>query len=444
MTLVELANQPTQEQILEKVENIDLYSGTTVNADGKKLVPITQDALVPKLMVSEMGNQITSGAVWDNYLFQKVQSSLTAYLYNKTTGETTTITFGTTNGDIIRNLQPVLGNYMQMGKYMCNDGFAIIEDPEVGPVLLYTGVYSGGSSWAVQIELNRVKGRAITYDLNDMQVDLPGWTSTAPKVCQTRKYVLFHRNNSWTDFILRNKKMDPNKVINPIKRVSWYPGVTINGATIHTVYRLSDAMLEDQDVMLMVGATGTSSPINGFVAHVNITTKQVLAFSMLPSVSAAQNLGEAPVYQNDNGIQIYTGGTPATSVTFFNRKTLEYRVLYNMYAYNFGHMISVDNESIVLEEASHQASLGADKGSNTIRMRRERIFFDGRIREVLPVGTMPLEYLASTLNTGGQISAMICWNGDKYIQAYGVGNAYIGLYTAEWDQIITSYKEVIE
>lgn len=439
----QVATEPTQLEIKGMVENINLYSGTIVNSDGKKLVPVTQDALVPKLMVSEMGNQITSGAIWDNFLFQKVQSSPTAYLYNRTTGETTTITFG--SADIVRNVIPTLGNYLHMGKYMCNDGFAIIDDPEVGPVLVFAGLYSGGgSSWAIQIELNRIKGQTITYGLTDVQVDLPSWTQMAPKVYQTRKYVLFNRNGNFTDFVLRNKKMDPNRVTNPIKRVAWNTGITINGATIHTVYRLSDAMLDDQDVVLMVGATGTTTPTAGFVAKVNILTKQVLAFSMLPSVTAAQNIGEAPIYQNDNGIQIYTGGTPVSSVVFFNRNTLEYRTLYNMYSYNWGHVISVDDESIVLEQESHQAALGADKGSNTIRMRRERIFFDGRIREVLPVGTMPLEYLASTLNTAGSIMALIGWNGDKYIQAYGVGNAYIGLYTAEWNQVITSYKEVIE
>ncbi|MEA0556084.1 hypothetical protein U1P98_18690 [Lysinibacillus irui] len=440
MTLTELANQPTQEKILEKVENIDLYSGTTVNADGKKLVPVTLDALVPKVMISDLPNAITTVAIWENFLFTKTYSSSYAYLYNKSTGEITR--FEVTH-DTTQKLQPVLGNYMQAGKYMCNDGFAIINDQQVGPVLLYTGVYGGTASYAVQIELNRIKGQFMTYSQSDQVINLPGWTSTAPKVCQTRKYVIFHRNGVTTDYIMGDKKY--NSIDNPLRRVAWTTGIQINGMNIVAVYRISDAMLEDKDVVLMAGATGVgSTPTAGFAALVNIVTKQVLSFVNLSTITAAQNIGEAPIYQNDEGIQIYTGGANAGSVVYFNRNTLEFRVLYNRTNYNYGHVISADDKSIVLEMESHQPALGADMSSSTIRMKRERIFFDGSISEVLPVGLLPLEYLGSTLNTGGQVNALIGWNGDKYIGTYGLGNIYTGLYTAEWNQVITSYKEVIE
>ncbi|WP_312507394.1 hypothetical protein [Lysinibacillus sp.] len=443
MTLTELANQPTQEKILEKVENIDLYSGTTVNADGKKLVPVTQDALVPRLMVADFPNAITTVAIWDNFLFQKTFSSFSGYLYNRTTGETTRIEF---TSDIVRNLSPVLGNYQHTGKYMCNDSFAVINDPDVGPVLLYTGVYSSqGNSWAIQLELNRIKGLTIPYGLGDQALPLTGWSSTAPKVYQTRKYVIFHRNGIASDYILGNKKFD--QITNPLKRITWTPTPQINGQSIVAIYRISDAMLEDQDVMLVTGATSAQvggTPTAGFVAHINIVTKQVLSYVMLPTTTTAQNLGEAPIYQNDNGMQIYTGGASPASVMYLNRNTLEFKTLYNRYVFNYGHVIAVDDESITLEADSHQAALGTDVISSTIRMRRERIFFDGRISEVVPVGLMPLEYVASTLNTAGQVNALVGWNGDKYIATYGVGTHYVGMYTAEWDQVITSYKEVIE
>ncbi|WP_418301279.1 hypothetical protein [Lysinibacillus fusiformis] len=431
MTLVELANQPTQEQILEKVENIDLYSGTIVNADGKKLVPITHPAVLMEKMISGINVPGTYMGITSDYIYIKQVSSATHYLYNKKTDEFTII--DTPGNGLFQNVNMTsLGDYRAQAKRNANDGII-----DLNGVLHCTGIYSAGSNtWMLRIDTSKISGITMSLPLTNDLINIPNYTTQAPKIYKTRKHVILLRNANWG--MRFNTATQWDATLNPF--VQWSTlGVKINNLDIVSIYNIYDAMEEDQDIVVIMGTIGVlPSATGGFVAKYNIVTKAVLSFSTL-SVANASHLSEAPVADTD-AYQVYTGNS---KVLYLNKTTLQIKELYFRTNFQYSRCVGKTDTYIDLEIIPTYVSQIANFTPIGLRMKRERLYFDGSISTPLIDGYMPLDIWMDV----GSISTpyyIPTYDGDIYISTSSAATDTRAWYSAKVGEIITGYKEVIE
>ena len=431
----QVATEPTQLDIKNTVDNINLYAGTTVTVDGKKIKPVTNPLIAQdKLITSNSGLPFSSMGVSENFMYLKPQASETHYLYNKQTGEFTTIS--TSGNQLFRDINFSYGlqPYQLMGRLNSNDGMI-----EHNGILYTCGVYSGGSnSWLLRIDTSKISGLSMSLNLNSDLINIPNYTTVPPHVYKTRKYILFLRNATYGQRFNTNAPYDT--VTNPLVQWTVPAGQVIGTQHIVTVHRIFDAMETDQDIMTIIGTCGptVSTASSGFVAKFNIVTRTIISYSLM-SISWASIFENAPVYE-DEKIQIVTG---TNYVFLLNKITLSVSALYARYNHLYSRKVNVTSEYIDLEVVPTYINQIANQTTEFIRLRRERIYFDGRVSEPLPNALIPINILTGVSGLSAPYYAPTYF-GDIYLSTYGGGTDYMGIYTATENEAITSYKVVIE